>query len=120
MPRIKRGMAARRKHKKILKLAKGYRGSKSKLFRVAKQQVMKSGQYAYIHRRLKKRDFRKLWIARINAAARINGTTYSRMVHGLKTAGVDINRKMLAELAVNDPQGFTKLAELSKDAGSLS
>ena len=116
MPRIKRGMAARRRHKKILKMAKGYRGSKSKLFRVAKQQVMKSGQYAYIHRRLKKRDFRKLWIARINAAARINGTTYSRMVHGLKIAGVDINRKMLAELAVSDPQGFTKLAELSKEA----
>lgn len=117
MPRIKRGVAAHKRHKKILKLAKGYRGSKSKLFRVAKQQVMKSGQYAYIHRRLKKRDFRKLWIARINAAARINGTNYSRMVHGLKAAGVDINRKMLAELAVNDPQGFTRLAELSKEAG---
>ena len=118
MPRIKRGVATRKRHKKILKLAKGYRGSKSKLFRVAKQQVMKSGQYAYIHRRLKKRDFRKLWIARINAAARINGTTYSRMVHGLKVAGVDINRKMLAELAVKDPQGFTKLAELSKEASA--
>jgi len=117
MPRIKRGVAARRRHKKILKMAKGYRGSKSKLFRVAKQQVMKSGQYAYIHRRLKKRDFRKLWIARINAAARINGTTYSRMVHGLKVAGVDINRKMLAELAVKDPVSFTKLAELSKEPG---
>jgi len=75
---------------------------------------MKSGQYAYIHRKLKKRDFRKLWIARINAAARDNGTTYSRMVHGLKVAGVDINRKMLAELAISDPQGFTELAELSK------
>ena len=94
-------------------MAKGYRGSKSKLFRVANQQVMKSGNYAYIHRRLKKRDFRKLWIARINAAARINGTTYSRMVHGLKVAGMDINRKSLAELAVSDPQGFSRLAELS-------
>lgn len=114
MPRVKRGVNAHKRHKKILKLAKGYRGSKSKLFRVAKEQVMKSGQYAYIHRRLKKRDFRKLWIARINAAARNNGTTYSRMVHGLKEAGVDINRKMLADLAVNDPQGFTALAELAK------
>ena len=94
-------------------MAKGYRGSKSKLYRVANQQVMKSGNYAYIHRRLKKRDFRKLWIARINAAARINGTTYSRMVHGLKVAGVDINLKNLAELAVSDPQGFSRLAELS-------
>lgn len=114
MPRIKRGVTAHRRHKKILKLAKGYRGSKSKLYRVANQQVMKSGQYAYIHRKLKKRDFRKLWIARINAAARDNGTTYSRMVHGLKVAGVDINRKMLAELAISDPQGFSELAELAK------
>lgn len=113
MPRVKRGVTTHRRHKKILKMAKGYRGSKSKLFRVANQQVMKSGNYAYIHRRLKKRDFRKLWIARINAAARINGTTYSRMVHGLKVAGMDINRKSLAELAVSDPQGFSRLAELS-------
>ena len=113
MPRVKRGVTTHRRHKKILRMAKGYRGSKSKLFRVANQQVMKSGNYAYIHRRLKKRDFRKLWIARINAAARINGTTYSRMVHGLKVAGVDINRKSLAELAVSDPQGFSRLAELS-------
>jgi large subunit ribosomal protein L20 len=114
MPRVKRGVTSHRRHKKILKMAKGYRGAKSKLYRVANQQVMKSGQYAYIHRKLKKRDFRKLWIARINAAARNNGTTYSRMVHGLKVAGVEINRKMLAELAISDPQGFTKLAELSK------
>ncbi|NLG32371.1 MAG: 50S ribosomal protein L20, partial [Syntrophomonadaceae bacterium] len=97
MPRIKRGVTSHRRHKKILKLAKGYRGSKSKLFRVAVQQVMKSGNYAYEHRRLKKRDFRKLWIARINAAARDNGTTYSKMVCGLKAAGVEINRKVLAE-----------------------
>ncbi|WP_054697086.1 50S ribosomal protein L20 [Syntrophomonas palmitatica] len=114
MPRVKRGVTTHRRHKKILKMAKGYRGSKSKLYRVANQQVMKSGQYAYIHRRLKKRDFRKLWIARINAAARDNGTTYSRMMHGLKVAGVDINRKVLAELAISDPAGFTALAELAK------
>jgi large subunit ribosomal protein L20 len=118
MPRVKGGVTAHRRHKKVLKAAKGYRGSKSKLYRVANQQVMKSGNYAYIHRRLKKRDFRKLWIARINAAARDNGTTYSRMVHGLKVAGVDINRKMLAELAICDPGGFTKLAELSKQHAS--
>lgn len=114
MPRVKRGVSSHQRHKKILKLAKGYRGSKSKLFRVANQQVMKSGNYAYAHRRLKKRDFRKLWIARINAAARDNGTTYSRMVHGLKVAGVDINRKVLAEMAIADPSGFTQLAELAK------
>ncbi len=89
-------------------------GSKSKLYRVANQQVMKSGNYAYAHRKLKKRDFRQLWIARINAAARDNGTTYSRMVHGLKVAGVDINRKVLADLAISDPQGFADLAELAK------
>ncbi|NLB51966.1 MAG: 50S ribosomal protein L20 [Syntrophomonadaceae bacterium] len=116
MPRVKRGVTSHRRHKKILKMAKGYRGSKSKLFRVANQQVMKSGNYAYIHRRLKKRDFRKLWIARINAAARNNGTTYSKMVHGLKVAGVDINRKMLAELAVSDPKGFTELVQLAKQS----
>ncbi len=114
MPRVKRGVTSRRRHKKILKMAKGYRGSKSKLFRVAKQQVMKSGNYAYAHRKQKKREFRKLWIARINAAARDNGTTYSRMIHGLKMAGVDIDRKVLAELAISDPQGFTELVEISK------
>lgn len=116
MPRIKRGVTSHRRHKKILKLAKGYRGSKSKLFRVANEQVMKSGQYAYIHRRLKKRDFRRLWIARINAAARNNGISYSKLVHGLKVAGVDINRKMLSELAIADPQGFTALTELAKQS----
>jgi len=114
MPRVKRGVTTHRRHKKILKLAKGYRGSKSKLYRVANQQVMKSGNYAYIHRRLKKRDFRRLWIARINAAARDNGISYSRMMHGLKVAGVDINRKVLAELAISDPGGFTQLADLAK------
>lgn len=114
MPRVKRGVTTHRRHKKILKLAKGYVGSKSKLFRVANQQVMKSGSYAYAHRKLKKREFRQLWIARINAAARDNGTTYSRMIHGLKTAGVDINRKVLADLAISDPQGFAQLADVAK------
>ncbi len=115
MPRVKRGTTTRRRHKKILKLAKGYRGSKSKLFRVANQQVLKSLNYAYAHRKLKKRDFRKLWIARINAAARNNGITYSRMISGLKTAGVEINRKVLAEMAISDPQAFSELAELAKN-----
>jgi len=114
MPRVKRGVTTHKRHKKILKLAKGYFGSKHKLFRVANQQVMKSGAYAYAHRRLKKREFRQLWIARINAAARDNGTTYSRMIHGLKQAGVDINRKVLADLAISDPQGFSELAALAK------
>jgi len=116
MPRVKRGVTTHHRHKKILKLAKGYRGSKSKLFRVANEQVMKSGQYAYIHRRLKKRDFRRLWIARINAAARNNGLSYSRLVHGLKVAGVEINRKILSEMAINDPQGFTRLTEVAKQS----
>lgn len=114
MPRVKRGVNAHKRHKKILKMAKGYRGGKSRLYRVANQQVMKSGNYAYVHRKLKKREFRKLWIARINAAARENGTSYSRLVHGLKVAGVDVNRKVLAELAISDPQGFKELAELAK------
>lgn len=114
MPRVKRGVTSHKRHKKVLKAAKGYTGSKSKLYRVANQQVMKSGNYAYAHRKLKKRDFRKLWISRINAAARENGTTYSRLVHGLKLAGVDVNRKVLADLAITDPQAFSELAELAK------
>lgn len=114
MARVKRGIMVRKRHNKILKLAKGYRGSKSKLYRVANQQVMKSGSYAYMHRKMKKRDFRKLWIARINAAARNNGITYSRMICGLKVAGVEINRKVLADMAISDPQGFSNLAELAK------
>ncbi len=114
MPRVKRGVTSHKRHKKILKAAKGYVGSKSKLYRVANQQVMKSGNYAYVHRKLKKREFRKLWIARINAAARDNGTSYSKLVHGLKVAGVDVNRKVLADLAITDPQGFKELAELAK------
>ncbi|HZK42683.1 MAG TPA: 50S ribosomal protein L20 [Syntrophomonadaceae bacterium] len=114
MPRVKRGVTSHKRHKKVLKRAKGYTGSKSKLYRIANQQVMKSGNYAYAHRKLKKREFRKLWITRINAAARNNGTSYSKLVHGLKVAGVDINRKVLADIAVNDPSSFTELAELAK------
>lgn len=111
MPRVKPGVQTRQRHKKILKLAKGYFGEKSKRFRRANEQVLKSLSYAYRDRRNRKRDFRKLWIARINAAARNNGTTYSQLMNNLKQAGVDINRKMLADLAVNDQTGFTKLVE---------
>ncbi|HEY8390868.1 MAG TPA: 50S ribosomal protein L20 [Clostridia bacterium] len=114
--RIKRAVNAVKKRRKILRLAKGYFGSKSKLYRIARQAVMKSQMYAYIGRRLKKRDFRKLWIARINAAARINGLSYSKFMHGLKTAGINLNRKMLADLAVNDAAAFSALAEKAKAA----
>ncbi len=114
MARVKNGVTARRRHKKILKLAKGYRGAKSRLFRVANQQVLKSLHYAYIHRRDRKGDFRKLWIARINAAARMNGISYSRLINGLKQAGVEVNRKMLADLAVNDLSAFGKLVDVAK------
>lgn len=114
MARVKRGYVARRRRKKILKLARGYYGSKHKLFRTANEQVMRSLQYAYRDRRQRKRDFRKLWITRINAAARLNGLSYSRFMHGLKTAGIDINRKMLADLAVNDEKAFAQLAEKAK------
>lgn len=114
MPRVKTSVVSRRRHKKILKLAKGYYGAKSKLFRIANQQVMKSLMYAYRDRRAKKRDFRKLWIARINAAARMNGISYSRFMNGLKRAGVAINRKMLAEMAVNDSNAFKKLVEIAR------
>ena len=106
----------RKRRKKTLKLAKGYFGAKSKLYRVARQAVMKSGQYAYVGRRLKKRDFRKLWIARINAAARMNDMSYSRLMHGLKVAGIDLNRKVLAEIAVSDAKAFTGLCEKAKAA----
>jgi len=111
---VKGGYVTRRRRKKVLKLARGYFGSKHALFRTAKQQVMKSWMYAYRDRRQRKRDFRKLWIARINAAARMNGLSYSRLMHGLKLAGVKINRKMLADLAVNDAKAFSELAELAK------
>ncbi|MFO7264521.1 MAG: 50S ribosomal protein L20 [Bacillota bacterium] len=114
MARVKGGPVTRRRRKRVLKLARGYFGAKHRLFRMAKQQVMKSHMYAYRDRRQRKRDFRKLWITRINAAARNNGLSYSRLMHGLKLAGVDINRKMLADLAVNDQQAFSELAKLAK------
>lgn len=116
MARVKGGTVTRQRRKRILKLAKGYYGSKHALFKTAKQQVMKSGQYAYRDRRQKKRDFRKLWIARINAAARMNDLSYSRFMHGLKLAGIEVNRKMLADLAVNDEKAFAQLAEQAKAA----
>jgi len=111
MPRTKRGPAGKRRHKKILKMAKGYVGGRSRLFRTAKEQIARSGNYAYAHRRLRKRDFRRLWIARINAAARQNGVNYSTFMGALKKAGIDINRKMLAEMAISDPDGFKMLLE---------
>ncbi|HZG73040.1 MAG TPA: 50S ribosomal protein L20 [Chondromyces sp.] len=114
MPRVKGGTVTRRRRKKVLKLAKGFFGAKHRLYKVANQQVMKSLQYAYRDRRQKKRDFRKLWITRINAAARMNGLSYSRLMHGLKLAGIEVNRKMLADLAVNDEQAFAQLAEAAK------
>jgi large subunit ribosomal protein L20 len=115
MARIKTGKTAHKRHKKILKLAKGYYGAKSKRYRMANQAVMKSLNYAYIGRKLKKRDFRKLWITRINAAARMNGMSYSRLINGLKLAGVSINRKMLADLAVNDSDAFAELVAVAKE-----
>jgi large subunit ribosomal protein L20 len=114
MPRVKRGVTAHAKHKKILSKAKGYSGARSKVLRVAKQAVTKAGQYAYRDRRQKKRDFRALWIVRINAGARENGLSYSRFINGLKTAGVEIDRKVLADLAVFDKPGFAALAERAK------
>lgn len=114
MARIKGGLNAKKRHNRTLKLAKGYRGARSKQYRVAKQSVMRALTSSYAGRKERKRQFRQLWIARINAAARMNGISYSQMMHGLKVAGVDINRKMLAEMAVNDAAGFTVLAELAK------
>ena len=114
MARIKGGMNARRKHNKVLKLAKGYRGARSNQYRVAKQSVMRALNTSFAGRKEKKRQFRQLWIARINAAARMNGLSYSKFMYGLKLANVDINRKMLAEMAVNDAEGFATLAELAK------
>ena len=116
MARIKGGMAAKKKHNRVLKLAKGYRGARSKQYRVAKQSVMRADATAFAGRRERKRDFRKLWIARINAAARQNDISYSNLMHGLKVAGVDINRKMLAEMAVNDAEGFASLVDVAKKA----
>ncbi len=115
MARVKGGVTGRRRHKKVLKASKGYFGAKSKLFRPANQQLLKSLSYAYRDRRNKKRDFRKLWITRINAAARQNGMSYSRFIAGLKESGVDINRKVLADLAVNDAQAFSELVAVAKN-----
>ncbi|WP_147803429.1 50S ribosomal protein L20 [Alkalicoccus halolimnae] len=115
MARVKGGYTARRRRKRVLKLAKGYTGSKHRLFRTAKDQVMKSHLYAYRDRRQKKRDFRKLWITRINAAARTNGLSYNRLMHGLKTAGIDMNRKMLADIAIHDEKAFADLASKAKE-----
>ena len=116
MARIKGGLNARKKHNRVLKLAKGYRGARSKQYRVAKQAVMRALTAAYAGRKERKRQFRRLWIARINAGARMNGLSYSKMMYGLKAAGIEINRKMLAEMAVNDAEGFKTLAELAKNS----
>jgi len=115
MARIKGGMNAKKKHNRVLKLAKGYRGARSKQYRVAKQSVMRALTSSYAGRKEKKRQFRQLWIARINAAARLNGLSYSKLMHGLKVAGIDMNRKMLAEMAVNDAAGFTALCNVAKE-----
>ena len=114
MARIKGATMTRKRRNKVLKLAKGYYGSKSKLFKTAKQAVMKSGNYAYIGRKQKKRDFRRLWIARISAACKMNGINYSTFINGLKKANIDLNRKMLSEIAIADPQGFAALVEKAK------
>ncbi len=114
MARVKGGMNAKKRHKKVLKLAKGYRGARSKQYRVAKQSVMRALTSSYAGRKQKKREFRRLWIARINAAARMNGLSYSKFMYGLKLADVQVNRKMLAEMAVNDAAAFTALAEIAK------
>ena len=116
MPRVKGGVVSRKRRKRVLKLAKGYFGSKHTLYKTANEQVMKSLQYSYRDRRQKKRDFRKLWITRINAAARMNGLSYSKLMHGLKLAGIEVNRKMLADLAVSDAAAFTALANTAKEA----
>ena len=114
MARIKGGLNAKKKHNRVLKLAKGYRGARSKQYRVAKQSVMRALTSSYAGRKQKKRQFRQLWIARINAAARINGLSYSKFMYGLKQAGVEMNRKILSDMAINDAEGFAKLAELAK------
>lgn len=115
MARVKGGMNAKQKHNKVLKLAKGYRGARSKQYRVAKQSVMRALTSSYAGRKQRKREFRQLWIARINAAARMNDISYSKLMHGLKLAGVDINRKMLSEMAISDPEGFAKLVAVAKE-----
>ena len=115
MARVKRGVNAKKRHNNILKQAKGYFGAKSKLYRTANQAVMKSLNYSYIGRKQRKRDFRKLWITRINAAARINGMSYLKFISGLKKTNITINRKMISEMAINDPAGFAKLVEIAKE-----
>ena len=114
MARIKGGVGAKKRHNRTLKLAKGYTGARSKQYRVAKQSVMRALTSSYAGRKQRKRQFRQLWIARINAAARMNGLSYSKLMHGLKLAGVDLNRKMLSEMAISDPEGFTKVVEVAK------
>ena len=116
MARVKGGLNARKKHNRVLKLAKGYRGARSKQYRIAKQSVMRAMASAYAGRKQRKRQFRQLWIARINAAARMNGLSYSKCMYGLKTAGVEMNRKILADMAINDAAAFTALAEVAKNA----
>lgn len=116
MARVKRAINAKKNHRKVLKLAKGYYQGKSKLFKTANETVIRAQRNAYVGRKLKKRDFRKLWIARINAAARMNGMSYSKFMNGLKVAGVDINRKMLSEIAISDPKGFANLVDQAKGA----
>lgn len=116
MARVKKGLNARKRHKKILKQAKGFYGAKSKIFRAANPAVMRSLRSAYVGRKNKKREYRRLWIARINAAARMNGLSYSKLMNGLKVSGIEINRKMLSEMAIYDPAGFTQLAETAKKA----
>jgi large subunit ribosomal protein L20 len=116
MARVKKGLNAKKRHKKILKLAKGFYGAKSKIFRAANPAVMRSLRSAYVGRKNKKREYRRLWIARINAGARMNGLSYSKLMNGLKVSGIEINRKMLAEMAIYDPAGFTQLAETAKKA----
>ena len=115
MARIKGGMNARKRHNRVLKMAKGYRGARSKQYRVAKQSVMRALASAYAGRKQRKRQFRQLWIARINAAARINGLSYSKFMYGLKLAGVEMNRKVLSDMAINDAEGFAKLADMAKE-----
>ena len=116
MARVKKGINARKRHRKVLKQAKGFYGSKSKIFRAAKPAVMRALSSAYVGRKRKKRDFRRLWITRINAGARMNGLSYSKLMNGLKLSGIEINRKMLSELAIQDPAGFAQLAETAKKA----
>ena len=115
MARVKGGVGAKKKHNRTLKLARGYRGARSKQYRVAKQSVMRALTSSYAGRKQRKREFRQLWIARINAAARMNDISYSKLMHGLKLAGVDINRKMLSEMAISDPEGFAKLVVVAKE-----